>query len=100
MEYYSDKRFVTDKDGKIKAGELISPVIYVLTSEKYGYKYKETVQRLGIGDVIIYPSKYLASNQSEDTTESFAIHMCAHSWYDYSTYQLLKIKIKKLLNRV
>lgn len=100
LEYYSDKRFTTDKNGKIKAGELISPAIYALTSEKYGYKYKETVQRLSIGDAIVYPSKYLASNQSEDTAESFAIHMCAHSWYDYSKFQLLKIRIKKLLNRV
>ena len=97
LEYYSDKRFILDSSGKVRKNELISPSIYAIASEQYGYIYKDVMQKLSIGGVVIYPSKYVAGGEKEITSDSFAIHQCEHSWYDFSKYELFKKFIKKII---
>jgi hypothetical protein len=99
MDYYKDKHFALGSNGKIKKDELISPAIYAIQLEKCGYKYMDKKQDLENG-LIIYPSKYVAGSSGEVTSESFAIHQCEHSWFDYTPIQKLKIKIKKILKKI
>jgi hypothetical protein len=45
-----------------------------------GFIYKDIDQQLP-GRIHIYPSETFAGNKHEVTKNSYAIHMCAHSWH-------------------
>lgn len=78
MDWYKDKHFVNE-DGSI-ATNVLSPYIYARVAEEMGFLYKDIDQQLP-GRVHIYPSETFAGNKYEVTPNSYAIHLCAHSWH-------------------
>ncbi len=78
LDWYEDKHFVRE-DGSLRT-DVLSPYIYARVAEKSGFIYKDIDQQLP-GRIHIYPSETFAGNKHEVTPESYAIHMCAHSWH-------------------
>lgn len=78
LDWYQDKHFVKD-DGTLRT-DVLSPYIYARVAEELGFVYKDVEQQLP-GGVHIYPSEIFAGNKHEVTPQSYAIHMCAHSWH-------------------
>lgn len=78
LDWYQDKHFVKE-DGSLRT-DVLSPYIYARVAEKIGFIYKDIDQHLP-GRVHIYPSEIFAGNKHEVTKNSYAIHMCAHSWH-------------------
>lgn len=78
LDWYQDKHFVKE-DGSLRT-DVLSPYIYARVAEKIGFIYKDIDQQLP-GKVHIYPSETFAGNKHEATKNSYAIHMCAHSWH-------------------
>ena len=78
LDWYQDKHFVKD-DGTLRT-DVLSPYIYARVAEELGFVYKDIEQQLPEG-VHIYPSEIFAGNKHEVTSQSYAIHMCAHSWH-------------------
>lgn len=96
LDYYDNKHFSTDANGKVRDNELIAPAIFAIQLEQYGYKYLDAYQDIGNG-VKVFPSKYVAGHAREETKESFAIHYCDHSWYDFTTFERIKRSIRRRL---
>ena len=67
------------EDGTIRTN-VLSPYIYARVAEKIGFIYKDIDQNLP-GGIHIYPSETFAGNKHEVTPNSYAIHLCAHSWH-------------------
>lgn len=78
LDWYKDKHFVKE-DGTLRT-DVLSPYIYARVAEKLGFLYKDIDQQLP-GRIHIYPSETFAGNKHEVTKNSYAIHMCAHSWH-------------------
>ena len=78
MDWYQDKHFVKD-DGSLRT-DVLSPYIYARVAERKGFVYKDIDQQLP-GRIHIYPSEIFAGNKHEVTKNSYAIHLCAHSWH-------------------
>ena len=78
LDWYQDKHFVKP-DGSLRT-DVLSPYIYARVAEKKGFVYKDIDQQLP-GRIHIYPSETFAGNKHEVTDNSYAIHMCAHSWH-------------------
>ncbi len=78
LDWYQDKHFVKH-DGTLRT-DLLSPYIYARVAEDFGFIYKDIEQQLE-GGVHIYPSETFAGNKHEVTKNSYAVHMCAHSWH-------------------
>jgi len=73
-----DNHFVIE-DGTL-CTNVLSPYIYARVAESKGFIYKDIDQQLP-GRIHIYPSETFAGNKHEVTKNSYAIHMCAHSWH-------------------
>ncbi len=78
LEWYREQHFVR-KDGTL-CTDLLSPYIYSRIAEEFGFRYKDIDQQLS-ERIHIYPSEIFAGNKHEVTSNSYAIHMCAHSWH-------------------
>ena len=78
LDWYQDKHFVKE-DGSLRT-DVLSPYIYARVAEEIGFVYKDLNQELA-GNVHIYPSETFAGNKHEATNNSYAIHLCAHSWH-------------------
>lgn len=78
LEWYQDKHFVKD-DGTLRT-DVLSPYIYARVAEEFGFVYQDKDQQLQ-GRVRIYPSEVFAGNKHEVTPQSYAVHLCAHSWH-------------------
>lgn len=78
LDFYLFKHFI-DNQGNFFT-DPIAPTIYAMQMENIGYKYIDEKQVLD--DVTIYESKYVAGSIDEVSNEAFAIHCCAHSWYE------------------
>ena len=78
LDWYQDKHFLND-DGTLKT-DLLSPYVYARVAEKRGFVYKDIDQQLP-ERIHIYPSETFAGNKYEATQNSYAIHLCAHSWH-------------------
>lgn len=95
LDVYKQMHFEMEKTGKLRGERLLAPSTYAIYAEDYGYRYIDEEQHLK-GNIIVYPSRYVAGNEAEQTPDSFAVHRCEHSWYDYTILQ----KIKKRLETV
>lgn len=95
LDFYLSKHFI-DNQGNFFT-DPIAPAIYAIQMESIGYKYIDKKQVLD--DVTIYESKYVASSIYEVSNEAFAIHCCAHSWYEPTLLEKSKKKIKSLLRK-
>lgn len=89
LDWYQDKHFIK-ADGSLST-DVLSPYIYARVAEEFGFIYKDIEQKL-LGGVHIYPSEIFAGNKHEVSPNSYAVHMCAHSWH-LSPWE----KIRKLL---
>ena len=78
LDWYQDKHFVKE-DGTLRT-DVLSPYIYARIAEEFGFLYKDVDQQLA-GRMRIYPSETFAGNKHEATPQSYAIHMCSHSWH-------------------
>lgn len=78
LDWYKDKHFV-NADGSLRTN-VLSPYIYARVAESKGFVYKDIDQQLP-GRIHIYPSETFAGNKHEVTKNSYAIHLCAHSWH-------------------
>lgn len=78
LDWYEDNHFVKE-DGSLRT-DVLSPYIYARVAEEIGFVYKDIDQKLP-GRIHIYPSEIFAGNKHEATSNSYAIHMCAHSWH-------------------
>lgn len=77
LDWYQDKHFVKS-DGTLGLN-VIAPQIYARVAENYGFRYKDTDQKLR-GNMMIYRSEIFAGNRREATPASYAIHFCENSW--------------------
>lgn len=87
LDWYADKNFL-NPDGTLGT-QLLSPQIYAMVAEKYGFLYKDTDQSLD-GQIQIFRSEIFAGNKHEVTPASYAIHLCAHSWHDSAQEKIYK----------
>ena len=98
LDYYQDKHFI--KPNGEMAIDTISPTIFALRAERFGYRYIDQEQHLGHG-VVVYPSCYVAPGKNERDKRNFAIHCISHSWAEktlkYRLIQLIKKPIRKLM---
>ena len=78
LDWYEGKHFVKE-DGTLRT-DILSPYIYARVAETKGFVYKDIDQQLP-DRIHIYPSEIFAGNKHEVTKESYAIHLCAHSWH-------------------
>ena len=98
LDYYQDKHFI--KPNGDMATDTISPTIFALRAEKFGYRYLDEEQLLEHG-VKVYPSCYVAPGKNERDKRNFAIHCISHSWAEqtkkYRIIQMIKKPIRKLM---
>lgn len=78
LDWYQGKHFVKE-DGSLRT-DVLSPYIYARVAETRGFVYKDIDQQLP-SRIHIYPSEIFAGNKHEVTKNSYAIHLCAHSWH-------------------
>ena len=85
---------------------VISPSLYAKVLEKYGFVYEDKEQHLG--NIVVYPSSFIALSQYECHPNTIAVHLGAHSWNPRGFWSEIKYKIKtspigpfvsKLLNK-
>ena len=94
MEYYNGRSFLTS-DGKPDTS-ILAPDIYALCARKYGFVYKDCLQKLG-SDIIIYPSSFVGSTKRCAKESNYAVHCCVGSWRERTFKQRLREKIKKVM---
>lgn len=97
LEYYKDKHFLNIK-GEPDMG-LIAPAIYAMIAEKYGFVYQNREQSFSEG-MKIFSSDLFAGGDYQERTDSILVHRCAHSWYDYSRWEKIKIWVKAALAKM
>ena len=91
MEYYNKRSFLTS-DGKPDTS-ILAPDIYALCARKYGFVYKDCLQKLG-SSITIYPSSYVGSTKHTAKEGNYAIHCCAGSWREHTFMEKLRKKLK------
>ncbi len=96
LEYYNDRHFLTSA-GKPDMS-ILAPDIYALCARKYGFLYKDCLQRIG-DRMTIYPSSYVAGTSFIACENNYVIHCCAGSWRDRPPKQKLFSRIKKVVKR-
>lgn len=92
LEYYSDKHFILN-DGLFN--KIVASDIYAMVAEKYGFKYKNELQRLN-SNILILPSEIFAGNLDEVTDSTYAIHYCAGSWRTPTLRSVLRKMLEKM----
>ena len=94
-DYYKDIYFLTP-DGKPDTS-ILAPDIYALCARKYGFVYKDCLQKLG-HNITIYPSSFVGSTKRTAKESNYAVHCCAGSWRERSFKQKLREMIKEAVN--
>lgn len=79
--------------------DTIAPHIYAKGAIPFGYKYLNIRQDLE-KEITIYPSCYMAPRRRAITADSFAVHRCEHSWYDFSLKQRIGRKVRRFFKSV
>jgi mannosyltransferase OCH1-like enzyme len=94
MEWYDDQHFILE-DGTY-FDKLISPYIYAHIAAKYGFRYKNELQRLGYG-ITVYPNTVFAGNRSQVVSESHAVHLCKGEWRSLWEKTVLWLRLNNFL---
>lgn len=102
MDYYNDKHFILE-DGSF-SNKMLASDIYAMTAEKYGFRYKNEIQRLN-GNMLILPSEIFAGELDEVTYETYAIHYGEGSWTTQTERSVIvkileKMKMKKAVKKL
>jgi hypothetical protein len=93
LEYYSDKHFILNDSSLFN--KIVASDIYAMVAEKYGFKYKNELQRLN-SNILILPSEIFAGNLDEVTDSTYAIHYCAGSWRTPTLRSVLRKMLEKM----
>lgn len=97
LDYYTDRHFILS-DGQFDMDD-IAPAKFAKALEPLGFEYEDKKMDLE-RNAVVWPSRYVAGNYYELTEDSFAIHLCDHSWASFSLserWKLFKWKIKIIL---
>lgn len=78
--------------------EMIAPKMLANVAIKYGFVYKDVEQRLQ-NNMLILPSKVIASTSKLETKSSIAIHFCQASWRNPNKQIGLKSKLIKFMRK-
>jgi mannosyltransferase OCH1-like enzyme len=76
MEHYRNKHFILPDGTLDQKG---NNYIYAEVAVKYGFRYKDVLQKLG-NNMTFYPSSILAGDANSFTKESYALHYYESSW--------------------
>lgn len=79
--------------------QVLAPHVYAEGARDFGYKYINAKQTLR-DDTVIHPSCYMAPNRKSRTLDSFAVHRCEHSWYEFSLKQRVSRKVRRFFKGV
>lgn len=91
LNHYKDRHF-KQPDGTLD-NKIIAPDVMASVAVKYGFKYKDTEQRLNDGTLIL-PSSYIGGHIGTSDPNYLAVHCCAGSWRKLSLIDRLKRKIR------
>lgn len=94
MDSYKNRSFLTS-DGKPDTS-ILAPDIFALCARKYGFLYKDCLQKIG-ERMTIYPSSYCAGTKRLEKESNYAVHCCAGSWRELPFKQKLRKKLNKIL---
>ncbi len=97
LDLYGSMHFEKKEDHQYKG--MVSPKIYAMELEKYGYRYVNEIQHIS-PNITVYPSECVGVNNSVRYPESFAVHCVAHSWYPPSKKDIFIIKMKRIIKRI
>lgn len=94
MDSYQNRSFLTPEGNPDMS--ILAPDIFALCARKYGFLYKDCLQKIG-DRMTIYPSAYCAGTKFLEKESNYAVHCCVGSWRDISPKQRLYRKLKKIL---
>lgn len=97
MTYYENASFILS-DGKLN-NKIIAPYRLAKVAIKYGFLYKDEMQKLNNG-MLILPSVVFAGHPKLAAQDSIAIHCCAGSWVDWTAKEKIVRILKKLKNKL
>ena len=93
LDYYGDKHFILGNG--IYFNKFLSPTVYAMAAEKYGFKYIDQSQLLK-NNMLLLPSVIFAGTPEYAKDESYTIHFSAGSWKPREPLaKRILIKIKK-----
>jgi mannosyltransferase OCH1-like enzyme len=91
LDFYRNYHFI-QPDGTYNMK--VAPAIYAEIARKYGFRYKNTLQKVQ-NNMVFYPSSFFAGEANEFVDGAYALHYCENSWVDRSFYTRLRNKITK-----
>jgi hypothetical protein len=97
MDWYDGKHFSIGE--WTSSDKLISPNIYAHVALKYGFRYKNELQRLSCG-MTVYPNTIFAGNQTQSGKETCAVHRCDGAWRGTRYKLLLKLRTNGFLRMI
>jgi hypothetical protein len=77
MDWYDGKHFSVG--AWAASDKLISPYVYAHVALKYGFRYKNELQKLEHG-MTVYPNTVFAGNLTQSGEETCAVHCCDGAW--------------------
>ena len=93
LDYYDGRHFI-NPDGTL-ATQPIAPAAYADIARKYGFIPKNETQHIDEG-MVIYDARVCAPNKSSDSSDSYAIHFCEHSWHESTPLKRFAHKLRGL----
>ena len=94
LDWYDGKHFILE-NGSF-ADKLISPFIYAHVAAKYGFRYKNELQKLEYG-MVVYPNTIFAGNWSQAGKDTYAIHYCDGAWRNNRYKMIRKLRTNNFL---
>ncbi|WP_337644270.1 glycosyltransferase family 32 protein [Paraprevotella clara] len=91
LEYYESQSFIQKKGS---FNQLVSPAIFAVFAENYGFRYKNEEQHFGDG-YAVYSSEIFALKETA-SSETVALHIGNGSWIEDVT---LKKKVSRFLKK-
>ena len=77
MKYYENEKFILP-NGSLSI-ENIAPFVYAHTAQKFGFVYKDKLQKLE-NEMVIYSSKVFLPSCNKSDLKPYAIHITNGSW--------------------
>jgi hypothetical protein len=97
LNWYARKRFILP-DGSYNM-QPIAPAIYANLAQKYGFRYRNELQKLA-ENMVVFPSFVLATNRAEASLESYAVHCCNDGWRSWQYRLYLKLARNNLVRKL
>ena len=94
LDWYCGRHFILE-DGAF-ADKLISPYICAHIAAKYGFRYKDGLQKLSDG-MTVYPSGVFPGGLSHVVEESCAVHICRGGWRGFGSKIVLRLSRNNFL---